>query len=474
MTEIQFKGLKGASTALSHEILTTLQLQLRGSLCLADEAGYDEARTVWNAMIDRRPAAVVRCHGASDVMRAVRLARDHGLLLAVRGGGHNISGNAVCEGGLLIDLSPMRSVRIDPKTRSARVEPGVTLGEFDKEAQAFALATPLGINSTTGVAGLTLGGGFGWLSRKFGFTVDNLTSADVVTADGTLLQANATDNPDLFWGIRGGGGNFGVVTSFEFKLHPIGPEVVSGLIVHPFARARELLAGYRQVAAQAPDELTIWVVLRKAPPLPFLPAETHGKEIVVFAVCYTGEPGKAQEALAPLRALGEPIADVIGPQPYAAWQTAFDPLLTPGAYNYWKSHNFTALSDGLVDTLVDSIGTLPTAECEVFIAQLGGASGRIAADATAFPHRDANFVMNVHTRWREREDQEASIKWARGLFAATAVHATGGVYVNFMPEDETDRVAGAYGSNYARLMALKAKFDPDNLFRLNQNIQPTT
>lgn len=474
MTEIQFKGLKGASTALSHEILTTLQLQLRGSLCLADEAGYDEARTVWNAMIDRRPAAVVRCHGASDVMRAVRLARDNGLLLAVRGGGHNISGNAVCEGGLLIDLSPMRSVRIDPKTRSARVEPGVTLGEFDKEAQAFALATPLGINSTTGVAGLTLGGGFGWLSRKFGFTVDNLTSADVVTADGTLLQANATDNPDLFWGIRGGGGNFGVVTSFEFKLHPIGPEVVSGLIVHPFARARELLAGYRQVAAQAPDELTIWVVLRKAPPLPFLPAETHGKEIVVFAVCYTGEPGKAQEALAPLRALGEPIADVIGPQPYAAWQTAFDPLLTPGAYNYWKSHNFTALSDGLVDMLVDSIGTLPTAECEVFIAQLGGASGRIAADATAFPHRDANFVMNVHTRWREREDQEASIKWARGLFAATAVHATGGVYVNFMPEDETDRVAGAYGSNYARLMALKAKFDPDNLFRLNQNIQPTT
>lgn len=208
--------------------------------------------------------------------------------------------------------------------------------------------------------------------------------------------------------------------------------------------------------------------------MPFLPAETHGKEIVVFAVCYTGEPAKAQEALAPLRALGEPIADVIGPQPYAAWQTAFDPLLTPGAYNYWKSHNFTALSDGLVDTLVDSIGTLPTAECEVFIAQLGGASGRIAADATAFPHRDANFVMNVHTRWREREDQEASIKWARGLFAATAVHATGGVYVNFMPEDETDRVAGAYGSNYARLTALKAKYDPENLFRLNQNIQPTT
>jgi FAD/FMN-containing dehydrogenase len=472
MTELQFRGLKGETIALSTDILTALRPQLRGSLCLQDEAGYDEARTIWNAMIDRRPSAVVRCGGASDVMGAVRLARDNGLLVAVRGGGHNISGNAVCEGGLLIDLSPMRSVRVDPKKRTARVEPGVTLGEFDKEAQAFGLATPLGINSTTGVAGLTLGGGFGWLSRKFGFTVDNLISADVVTADGALVQASAVENPDLFWAIRGGGGNFGVVTSFEFKLHPVGPDLASGLIVHPFARARELLAGYREVAAAAPDELTVWVVLRKAPPLPFLPAEVHGKEILVFAVCYVGEPANAEKALAPLRALGEPIADVIGVQPYAAWQTAFDPLLTPGAFNYWKSHNFTALSDGLLDTLVDYVGTLPTEECEIFIGQVGGASSRIGADATAYPHRDANFVMNVHTRWRERGDERAAIKWAREFFAATAPHATGGVYVNFMPDDETERVPGAYGSNYVRLAALKAKYDPGNLFRLNQNVQP--
>ena len=472
MTEVQFTGLKGGTIALSTDILTALRPELRGSLCLLDEAGYDEARTIWNAMIDRRPSAVVRCAGASDVMRAVRLARDNGLLVAVRGGGHNISGNAVCEGGLLIDLSPMRSVRVDPKKRTARVEPGVTLGEFDKEAQAFGLATPLGINSTTGVAGLTLGGGFGWLSRKFGFTVDNLVSADVVTADGALVQASAVENPDLFWAIRGGGGNFGVVTSFEFKLHPVGPNLTSGLIVHPFARARELLAGYREVAAAAPDELTAWVVLRKAPPLPFLPAEVHGKEILVFAVCYAGEPANAEKALAPLRALGEPTADVIGVQPYAAWQTAFDPLLTPGAFNYWKSHNFTALSDGLLDTLVDYVGTLPTEECEIFIGQVGGASSRIDADATAYPHRDTNFVMNVHTRWRERGDEQTAIKWAREFFAATAPHATGGVYVNFMPEDETERVPGAYGSNYTRLAALKAKYDPDNLFRLNQNVQP--
>jgi FAD/FMN-containing dehydrogenase len=474
MTELQFRGLKGETIALSTDVLTALRPQLRGSLCLQDEAGYDEARTIWNAMIDRRPSAVVRCGGASDVMRAVRLARDNGLVVAVRGGGHNISGNAVCEGGLLIDLSPMRSVRVDPKMRTARVEPGVTLGEFDKEAQAFGLATPLGINSTTGVAGLTLGGGFGWLSRKFGLTVDNLISADVVTADGALVQASAAENPDLFWAIRGGGGNFGVVTSFEFKLHPVGPDLTTGLIVHPFARARDLLAGYRQVAAAASDELTVWVVLRKAPPLPFLPAEVHGKEILVFAVCYTGEPTNAEKALAPLRALGEPIADVIGVQPYAAWQTAFDPLLTPGAFNYWKSHNFTALSDGLLDTLVDYVGTLPTEECEIFIGQVGGASSRIGTDATAYPHRDTNFVMNVHTRWRERGDEQTAIKWAREFFAATAPHATGGVYVNFMPDDETERVPGAYGSNYARLTALKAKYDPGNLFRLNQNVQPKT
>jgi FAD/FMN-containing dehydrogenase len=474
MSEVQFSALKGGTIALPTDILTALRPQLRGSICLPDEPGYDEARTIWNAMIDRRPGAVVRCRGASDVMWAVRLAHDNGLLVAVRGGGHNISGNAVCEGGLLIDLSPMRSVRIDPKRQTARVEPGVTLGEFDKEAQAFGLATPLGINSTTGVAGLTLGGGFGWLSRKFGFTVDNLISADVVTANGTLVQASAVENPDLFWAIRGGGGNFGVVTSFEFTLHPVGPNLASGLIVHPFARARELLARYREVAAAASDELSIWVVLRKAPPLPFLPAEVHGKEILVFAVCYAGEPANAEKALAPLRALGEPIADVIGVQPYAAWQTAFDPLLTPGAFNYWKSHNFTSLSDGLLDTLVDYIGTLPTEECEIFIGQVGGASNRIGAEATAYPHRETNFVMNVHTRWRERGDERAAIKWAREFFAATAPHATGGVYVNFMPEDETERVPGAYGSNYTRLAALKAKYDPDNLFRLNQNVQPKT
>jgi FAD/FMN-containing dehydrogenase len=287
------------------------------------------------------------------------------------------------------------------------------------------------------------------------------------------VQASPTENSDLFWALRGGGGNFGVVSSFEFRLHPVGPMVLSGLIVHPFTRARELLAGYRQIASKAPDELTVWVVLRKAPPLPFLPAEIHGKEILVFAVCYADKEADGQRALEPLRALGEPIADVIGMQPFAAWQTAFDPLLTPGAYNYWKSHNFLELSDGLLDSLVSYAAKLPTAECEIFVGQLGGATSRVALDATAFPHRNANFVMNVHTRWREPADERRSIEWARQLFAETAPHATGGVYVNFMPEDEIDRVSSAYGANYARLAALKAKYDPGNLFRLNQNVQPS-
>jgi FAD/FMN-containing dehydrogenase len=473
MTEIRLASLQGGAITLQSDTMAALRQTLRGSLCLPQEAGYDEARTIWNAMIDRHPGAVVRCKGAADIVCAVRFAREHGLSLAVRGGGHNIAGNAVCEGGLLIDLSPMRAVRVDPARRTARVEPGATLGEFDKEAQAFGLATPLGINSTTGVAGLTLGGGFGWLSRKFGLAADNLISADIVTSAGELVQASATENSDLFWALRGGGGNFGVVSSFEFRLHPVGPMVLSGLIVHPFARAKELLAGYRQVASKAPDELTVWVVLRQAPPLPFLPAEVHGKEILVFAVCYTGDEAAGKRALEPLRALGKPIADVIGMQPYAAWQTAFDPLLTPGAYNYWKSHNFVELSDGLLDTLASHAAKLPTGECEIFIGQLGGATSRIAVEATAYPHRGANYVMNVHTRWRDPADERRSIDWARQLFAQTAPHATGGVYVNFMPEDETDRVSNAYGPNYARLEALKAKYDPDNLFRLNQNVRPS-
>ncbi len=458
-------------TTLTQQAVDDLAGRLRGSVLTPESAGYEEARKIWNAMIDRRPGLIVRCAGAADVMQAVRFARESGLLVSVRGGGHNIAGNALCDGGVLIDLSGMRFVHIDPMNRTARVAPGATLGDLDRESQAFGLAVPVGINSTTGIAGLTLGGGFGWLTRKYGLTVDNLLSADVVTADGRFLRADEGENADLFWGIRGGGGNFGVVTSFTFQLHPVGPTVLAGLIVHPFDRAGDLMRRYRDIAAAMPDEATCWVVLRKAPPLPFLPAEVHGREVMVFAVFHAGDEEAGWKALEPVRALGQPLGEHVGPMPYAAWQSAFDPLLAPGARNYWKSHNFTRLDDGLIDLLVEQAGRLPSDQCEIFVGQLGGAANRVPADATAYPHRDAEFVMNVHSRWANPPEDTACTLWAREVFDKTAPYATGGVYVNFITDDE-QRVQAAYGANYERLAALKRKYDPTNMFCVNQNIAP--
>ena len=472
MTDPVVRTLDGSNKKIPPNVMAALRGELRGSVALPGEDGYDAARTIWNAMVDRRPGLVVRCLGAADVMHAVKLARKEKLLVAVRGGGHNVAGNAVCDNGLLIDLSLMKSVRVDPASGTARVEPGVTLADFDKETQAFGLATPLGINSTTGVAGLTLGGGFGWTTRKFGLTVDNLISADLVTADGELVRASEKEHSDLFWALRGGGGNFGVVTSFEFKLHALGPEVLSGLIVHPFENAAELLRGFRRLANEAPDELTTWAVMRKAPPLPFLPAEWHGKEVLIFAACYSGDVKEGEKATKALRSLGKPIVDVISLHPFIGWQAAFDPLLSSGARNYWKSHDFADLPDAAIKVIVDAVRGLPSPECEVFIAHVGGAMARVAVNATAWANRDAHFVMNAHTRWRDKAQDSACIAWARQLFDATAPFASGSVYVNFMPNDEDNRIEKAYGSNYRRLGEIKRRYDPDNLFRMNQNIQP--
>jgi len=463
----------GARSEIASQAVEQLRSALQGSLLAPGAPGYDESRTIWNAMIDRRPGLIARCAATADVALAVRFAREHDLLLAVRGGGHSIAGNAVCEGGLMIDLSPMKAVRVDPASRTARVEGGATLADFDREAQAAGLATPLGINSTTGVAGLTLGGGFGWLSRRFGLAIDNLLSAEVVTAKGEVVRASSDENPDLFWAIRGGGGNFGVVTSFEFRLHRVGPEVLSGLIIHPLDAARDVLRFYRDFLPTTPEEFVCWFVLRKAPPLPFLPVEWHGREILALAVCYSGSSlAEGERIAAPLRGFGKPIADVIAPQPFAAWQTILDPLLTPGFRNYWKSHDFREVSDGLIDVLIAHARKLPDPNTEIAFAQLGGAVGRVANDATAYGHRDGQFVMNVHGRWQDRAKDGACIGWARDLFQAAAPFATGNVYVNFLTQDEGDRVRAAYGRNYDRLSQLKSKYDPGNLFRLNQNIRP--
>jgi FAD/FMN-containing dehydrogenase len=472
MRDCTLRTLDGNTVTVSRDAVTQLDNALSGNVVTPDHPEYKEIRSVWNAMIDRRPGLIVRCADAQDVVSAVDFAREHRLLVAVRGAGHNIAGNAVCDGGLMIDLIGMKKIDVDPKRRTARVEPGVTLGELDRATQPHGLAVPSGINSTTGIAGLTLGGGFGWLSRKYGATVDCLDSVEMVMADGNIVPASKDENADLFWGVRGGGGNFGIVTSFNFRMREVGPEVLAGLIVHPGDAAVELLRGYREVADQAPDDLTIWAILRQAPPLPFLPKEVHGTPVVVFAVFWFGDAAAGEEALAPLRALGKPYADVVGVQPFADWQAAFDPLLTEGARNYWKSHDFLDLSDGLIDTIVADLTELPTPETEIFIAQMGGATARVPSDSTAYRHRDARYVMNVHGRWRDPSDDARCVDWCRHFFEQTKPYATGGVYVNFMTDDEQGRVRDAYGANYDRLLKLKTMYDPLNLFRVNQNVRP--
>lgn len=457
---------------ISDTVIDTLKKQLRGNILLPDDPDYEEARRIWNAMIDRRPAGIVQCAGVADVMLSVRVARDNDLLVSVRGGGHNIAGTAIRDDSLMIDLSGMKSVHINPDSRRAYVEPGASLGDFDHEAQAFGLATSLGINSTTGVAGLTLGGGFGWLTRKYGLTVDNLVSVEIITADAKRIRASADENPDLFWAIRGGGGNFGIVTMFEFQLHPVGPEILAGLIVYPLEQAETVLTEYRRFVDNLHEDLNVWVILRQAPPLPFLPEDVHGKGVVVLALFFDGDPVQGMSIIKPLLKFGQPYGDHIGPMPYSAWQKVFDPLLAPGSRNYWKSHNFSELSDAAIATAIEYAGKLPSAQCETFIGLLGGQASLVAPDATAYYARDTKFVMNMHARWESAEEDEACISWAREFFVRVEPYATGSVYVNFMTEEEVERIPSAYGVNQNKLEQIKRKYDPDNFFRVNQNIKP--
>jgi FAD/FMN-containing dehydrogenase len=456
----------------SQQPMNRLKSQIEGHLILPGDPGYDEARRIWNAMIDRKPAAIVRCKTEADAAHSVLFARDNGMRISIRGGGHNIAGLALCDGGLVIDFSGMRAVQTDAATRRAVVQPGALLSDLDSSTQVHGLATPLGINSTTGVAGLTLGGGFGWLTRKYGFTVDNLRSVRIATAEGRVIQANDSENPDLIWALRGGGGNFGVVTQFEFDLHAVGPNVFSGLIVFPLEEAAGVLRRYREFVATAPDELSVWVVLRQAPPLPFLPPEVHGKPICVLAICYLGSEDDGRNCVRPLESFGRVLGQHVGMQPFVNWQQAFDPLLTPGARNYWKSHNFSELKDGALDLMAAYAGKLPSPHCEIFLGQLGGQAGRVAPDATAYGNRDANFVMNVHGRWETPAEDEKCIAWAREFYQACLPFATGGAYINFLTAEEDARVRQGFGPNYPRLAQVKKKYDPLNLFQINQNIRP--
>lgn len=455
------------------QALDNLKTSLRGTLSLPGDDGYEQARAIWNGMIDRHPRWVVRALGAADVIAAVNFARDHDLLLSVRGGGHNVAGTAVGDGGLMLDLSLMRSVHVDPLNRIARVEPGASWSDVDRESQLFGLAVPGGIVSATGVAGLTLGGGFGWLARKYGLTSDNLISADLVTAGGQFVKASRAENRDLFWGIRGGGGNFGVATSFEFQLRPVGPQVIAGLVFYPLDDAREVLEFYREFSAQAPDELSTLAVLRVAPPAPFLPQHVHGQPVIAIGVCYVGSLAEGEKAVRPLKEFGSPLVDLVGPRPFAAFQKVLDTASPVGRRYYWKSEYLPGLDTNASDTLIRYAANLSSPMTAVLVFQLGGAISRVAPDDSAAGHRDAAYVVNIQTAWEDASQSDRHIAWTRDFWREMRPFSSGGVYVNFLSEGEgEDRVRAAYGAHYKRLVELKNQYDPANLFRMNQNIRP--
>jgi FAD/FMN-containing dehydrogenase len=448
---------------------------LRGEVLVPESPGYDAARRIWNGAIDRRPACIARCAGVADVVAAVRFARERELTVSVRSGGHGVGGHALCDGGLVIDLSPMKGIRVDAAARTARAEAGVLWGELDRETQLAGLATVGGIVTHTGIAGLTLGGGIGWLMRKHGATVDNLLSADVVTADGDVMTASEERDADLLWGLRGGGGNFGVVTSFEYRLHPVGPAVLAGPIFHPLDRAPEVLRFYREFAAAAPDELTTIFNLRLAPPLPFLPPEVHGRPIVMIGACYAGAVEDGLEAVRPLKELGTPIVDLLEPKPYVALQSMFDPSVPHGWHYHWKSVELPALTDAAIDTLVERVSALTSPRSYCIVFQLGGALSRVPPGATAYSQRDAAFNVNINAVWTpDDRDGDRHVAWARAFFDAMTPHARGRVYLNFLGDEGRERVRAAYGDDvYERLRALKRTYDPTNFFRLNQNVAPS-
>jgi FAD/FMN-containing dehydrogenase len=449
--------------AIHPKAIQELTAQHRGDILTPEHAGYEQGRRVWNAMIDRRPALITRPLSIADVVAAIRCGREHDLTIAVRGGSHSIAGRGTCDDGLVIDFAAMKGMRLDPAARTIRAEAGLRWTEFDRETQAFGLATTGGTIGDTGIAGLTLGGGFGWLGGVHGMTVDNLSSADVVLATGEVVHASDTENPDLFWAIRGGGGNFGVVTSFEYRLHPIGPMIVGGLIIYPFQAVRDVLRFYAETLRNAPDELTIAFALLTTP---------DGHKACAIAGAYTGPLEAGQSAVAPIKAFGSPIVDMLGPIPYLRQQALLDNAMPPNLLNYWKADCFQELSDGLMDTIADAYSRVPSPQSSVLLFPIHGAATRVAPDATAYPHR-AGIHMGIYSLWTDLSRTRENVAWVRETWDAVQTFVPGGVYVNELGEDDgDDRVRQAYGKNYARLSDIKSKYDPDNEFRLNANITP--
>jgi FAD/FMN-containing dehydrogenase len=460
-------------TVLGEATIAELKQGLRGSLVQPGDPNYDEARAIWNAAHDKRPALIVQCRGTADVMRAVDFARSQNLRVAVRGGSHSIPGFSSCDGGIVIDLGSMKGISVDVAGRTVRAQGGVTWAELDHETQAFGLATTGGLVSTTGIAGFTLGGGVGWLMRKHGLACDNLIAADVVTADGQLVHASEQENRELLWGLRGGGGNFGVVTSLELRLHPVGPMITAAVVFYPGERATEIMKFYRDFVKSAPDELTSVVNLLTAPPAPFLPEAWHGKRIVGLIGMHCGTLEAGARAVQPLRELGGAIADLTGPMPYAGMQSLIDGMWGRGAHSYMKAGYVRELNDGAIAALSRFHAEATSPKSEIHLHHFGGAVARVPAASAAYGERGAPFIINALASAFTGEGFDRHVNWARGVYDALGPALTGGAYINFLSSEGKERVRAAYGTNYDRLVALKDRYDPTNLFQLNQNIEPS-
>jgi FAD/FMN-containing dehydrogenase len=469
---VEVRGREGERKTLPRAAFTALCAAHRGAILEVDDPGYDEARKIWNGMIDRRPALIARCQGTADVVAAVRFVREHALLCSVKGGGHNIAGLAICEGGVVIDLSLMRGVFVNAAGRTARAQAGCTLGDVDRETQLHGLAAVLGFVSATGIAGLTTGGGFGYLTRRHGWTCDNLVSLEVVLASGEVVTASDTENAELFWCLRGGSGNFGIVTAFEYKLHPVGPDVIAGAIAWRAEDADEVLRFYAELTAKSPRELACVAALRIAPPAPWLPKEIHGKPIVALFVCHTGSLEQAERDVAPIKQFKKPVADIVVRRPYTQMQSLLDATQPKGRRYYWKSEYLGDLHQAALSTMATWASSIPSPHTALLLFQVGGALNEQPADLSPVGNRDAKYVCNVASAWDSPADDAANVAWTRDAWQALRAFSTGGVYLNFLTEDEgKERIEAAYGkAALARLAALKHKYDPENLFRHTKSL----
>jgi FAD/FMN-containing dehydrogenase len=470
---MKVKTIHGGELELKQDEFDGFRMRLRGPVLVPGNAGFEESRTVWNGMIDRSPAAVVRCLGNADVIACVQFARERNILLSIKGGGHNIAGLAVADGALMLDMSLMRGVWVDPRRKIAHAQAGCLLGDVDRETQLYGLAAVLGFISLTGIAGLTLGGGFGYLTRRLGWTADNIVGMDIITADAQMVRASSDDNVDLFWGLRGGGGNFGVVTGIDYILYPVGPEIVGGMVAWPATEAPKVLELYRTFSEQAPPELTLVALMRPAPPAPWLPKEMHGKPIVALLACYSGDPGEGEKIVAPLKSFGHPLGDVLIRRPYVQMQSLLDATQPKGRRYYWKSEYLSQIEPALCEKIVEHAAKIRSPHSAVILFPIGGALNRLADETSPAGNRDARYVLNITGAWEQTGDDSANIEWVRAAWNEMKKFSTGGTYINFLTDDEgAERTAAALGRGLARLGEVKAKWDPQNMFRTNKNIKP--